>query len=60
LGFLKKENQMMKDQLKELGYPIEQITDTEKLSKLQRHNNNSSKSKSEEVAGECGVPKSMS
>lgn len=60
LGFLKKENQMMKDQLKELGYPIEQITDTEKLSKLQRHNNNSSKSKPEGVDGECGVPKSMS
>lgn len=58
LGFLKKENQMMKDQLKELGYPVEQITDSEKLSKLQK--NNSGKSKTEGANGECSFPKSIS
>ncbi|CAC5386653.1 SPECC1 [Mytilus coruscus] len=61
LGFLKKENQMMKDQLKELGHPYEQITDTEKLSKLQKNNNNSNKSKASEGAiGDVAIPKSMS
>lgn len=61
LGFLKKENQMMKDQLKELGHPIDQTTDSEKLSKLQKNNNNSNKSKSSEGAtGEAAMPKSMS
>ncbi|KAL5016371.1 hypothetical protein ScPMuIL_005960 [Solemya velum] len=38
LEFLRKENKHYQDRLMELGYPVEQITDTEKLTLLQKNN----------------------
>ena len=38
LEFLRKENTLLREQLQELGYPVEQITDSEKLSILQEKN----------------------
>lgn len=38
LEFLRKENSHFQDRLMELGYPVEQITDAEKLSLLQKNN----------------------
>ncbi|OWF54366.1 cytospin-A-like [Mizuhopecten yessoensis] len=35
IQFLRSENKLYMDQLKDLGHPVEQITDTEKLSRLQ-------------------------
>lgn len=38
LDFLRKENTLLREQLQELGYPVEQITDSEKLTILQEKN----------------------
>lgn len=52
--FLRMENKLYMDQLKDLGHPVEQITDAEKLSRLQSQTAKGGKS----IDG--SVPKSMS
>lgn len=54
IQFLRTENKLYMDQLKDLGHPVEQITDTEKLSRLKSQAAKASKS------SEVNVPKSMS
>ncbi|XP_062582587.1 cytospin-A-like [Saccostrea cucullata] len=55
LEFLRKENILLREQLQELGYPVEQITDTEKLSILQEKN-----AKKNMESSESSFPKSKS
>ncbi|KAK3083835.1 hypothetical protein FSP39_003886 [Pinctada imbricata] len=55
LEFLRKENKLFKEQLIELGYPVEQITDSEKLEKK------ANKTTMEgSTCCNCGMPKSKS
>ncbi|KAJ8311962.1 hypothetical protein KUTeg_009335 [Tegillarca granosa] len=53
LEFLRKENSILREQLKELGYPIEQITDSEKLSFLEKTNKNAGSN--DECSGDNGL-----
>lgn len=45
--FLKNENRLLQDRLKELGHPVEQITDTQKLSMLKEASHSRAKSGSD-------------
>ena len=54
LEFLRKENKLFQEQLIELGYPVEQITDSEKLQKKASKTNEGSS------CCDCGMPKSKS
>lgn len=55
LEFLRKENTLLREQLQELGYPVEQITDSEKLSIIQEKN-----ARKNMDSSDCSIPKSKS
>ena len=63
LKYLRIENQTYKDRLKELGFPVDQSTDSEKLSRLKNATGSShkkSKSSGDSASVDLSMPKSVS
>ncbi|XP_050411238.1 cytospin-A isoform X2 [Patella vulgata] len=60
LDFLRNQNKNLLDRLKELGIPVEQITDAEKISMLKKSVNVSKNNKSGEATPDSNIPNSAS